>query len=192
MRIRSRDAEVPTSGDPQLRARAEAAERGLAPSRDRLVRAEHQCQQLRQELSATKEYLQSLVEQQDAANEELRSANEEILSSNEELQSTNEELQTAKEETQSANEELATLNEELHYRNVDLAHLNNDLINLLGAVNLPIVLVSGSDSDARVAAARACGAAAHVDKLSMATELAEVVRAAAVSTRAAPAGNSSA
>lgn len=58
--------------------------------------------------------------------------------------------------------------------------------------NVPIVLVSGSDSDARVAAARACGAAAHVDKLSMATELAAVVRAAAVSTRAAPAGNSSA
>ena len=51
--------------------------------------------------------------------------------------------------------------------------------------NVPIVLVSGSDSDDRVAAARACGAAAHVDKLRVATELAEVVRAASVSTRAA-------
>jgi chromosome segregation ATPase len=62
MRIRSRDAEVPTSGDPQLRARAEAAERGLALSRDRLVRAEHQCQQLRQELSSRDDQLEALRE----------------------------------------------------------------------------------------------------------------------------------
>jgi CheY-like chemotaxis protein len=54
--------------------------------------------------------------------------------------------------------------------------------------NVPIVLVSGSDSDDRVAAARACGAAAHVDKLRVATELAEAVRAVSVSTRAAAAG----
>src|SRR5215471_10990054 len=59
---------------------------------------------LEQELAATKEYLQSVIETQEATNEELQSANEEILSSNEELQSTNEELETAKEELQSANE----------------------------------------------------------------------------------------
>src|SRR6267142_592802 len=58
---------------------------------------------LEQELAATKEYLQSVIETQEATNEELQSANEEILSSNEELQSTNEELETAKEELQSAN-----------------------------------------------------------------------------------------
>src|SRR5262249_2608636 len=52
---------------------------------------------LEQELAATKEYLQSVIETQEATNEELQSANEEILSSNEELQSTNEELETAKE-----------------------------------------------------------------------------------------------
>ncbi|HJZ62982.1 MAG TPA: chemotaxis protein CheB, partial [Candidatus Acidoferrum sp.] len=50
---------------------------------------------LEQELAATKEYLQSVIETQEATNEELQSANEEILSSNEELQSTNEELETA-------------------------------------------------------------------------------------------------
>ncbi len=68
--------------------------------------------QLRQDLDATKEYLQSINEEHEAATEELRSANEEIQSSNEELRSTNEELETAKEELQSTNEELNTLNEE--------------------------------------------------------------------------------
>jgi two-component system CheB/CheR fusion protein len=97
--------------------------------------------QLKQELAATREYLQSLIEEHESACEELKSASEELLSSNEELQSTNEELQTAKEETQSANEELATLNEELHHRNFDLGQANNDLVNLLGAVQIPIVLV---------------------------------------------------
>src|SRR6266576_1877391 len=42
---------------------------------------------LEDELAATKEYLQSVIETQEATNEELQSANEEILSSNEELQS---------------------------------------------------------------------------------------------------------
>ena len=101
-----------------------------------------QVTQLQQELAATREYLQSLVEEHESASEELKSASEELLSANEELQSTNEELQTAKEETQSANEELATLNDELHHRNLELAQVNNDLVNLLGAVMLPIVLVS--------------------------------------------------
>ena len=71
---------------------------------------------LEQELAATKEYLQSVIETQQATNEELQSANEEILSSNEELQSTNEELETAKEELQATNEELATVNDELQDR----------------------------------------------------------------------------
>ena len=99
--------------------------------------------QLQQELAATREYLQSLVEQQDAANEELRSANEEILSSNEELQSTNEELETAKEELQSTNEELNTVNEQLNHRNVELTELNNDMTNLMTSTTIPVVMVGG-------------------------------------------------
>ncbi len=97
---------------------------------------------LQQELAALREYLQSVIEEHESTNEELKSANEEILSANEELQSTNEELQTAKEEAQSANEELATVNEELRHRNAELARVNNDLVNLLGGVNIPIVMVS--------------------------------------------------
>ncbi|HEV8118590.1 MAG TPA: PAS domain S-box protein, partial [Thermoanaerobaculia bacterium] len=96
---------------------------------------------LEQELTATKEYLQSVIEAQEASNEELKSANEEILSANEELQSTNEELETAKEELQSTNEELTTVNEEMQTRNAELTVLSDDLFNLLSAISVPIVMV---------------------------------------------------
>jgi two-component system CheB/CheR fusion protein len=99
---------------------------------------------LEAELAATKEYLQSLIETQEAMNEELQSANEEILSSNEELQSTNEELETAKEELQSANEELTTLNDELRSRNIDVNQINNDLNNLLNSIDIAVIMV-GND-----------------------------------------------
>jgi two-component system CheB/CheR fusion protein len=68
--------------------------------------------------------------------------NEEVLSANEELQSTNEEMETAKEELQSTNEELTTLNEEMQNRNAELSSANNDLLNLLGQVDIPVVMVS--------------------------------------------------
>ncbi len=96
---------------------------------------------LKHELASTKEYLQSVIEQQETNNEELRSANEEIQSSNEELQSINEELETAKEELQSTNEELATVNDELEDRNSELARANNDLTNLIASMDIPIVIV---------------------------------------------------
>jgi two-component system CheB/CheR fusion protein len=96
---------------------------------------------LRVELNATKDYLQSIIEEHEATNEELRAANEEILSSNEELQSTNEEMETAKEELQSANEELTTVNEELQVRNLELTDLNNDLTNFLASMNIAIVML---------------------------------------------------
>jgi two-component system CheB/CheR fusion protein len=97
---------------------------------------------LEQELAATKEYLQSVIETHEATNEELQSANEEILSSNEELQSTNEELETAKEELQSTNEELGTVNDELRNRNVEVSHANNDLTNLLSSIDIAVMMVA--------------------------------------------------
>jgi two-component system CheB/CheR fusion protein len=102
----------------------------------------HRITRLEEELAATREYLQSTIQELEAANEELQSANEEILSSNEELQSTNEELDTAKEELQATNEELSTVNDELQGRNQDLTHANADLLNLLGSVQIAIVIVS--------------------------------------------------
>jgi len=96
---------------------------------------------LAQELSATREYLHSVIEQQEAANEELQSANEEVQSANEELQSINEELETSKEEIQASNEELATVNDELNNRNAELNRLNSDLVNLLDSGQMAIVML---------------------------------------------------
>ncbi len=123
----------------------------LAPDRGRKAAKDNAqaklIRQLQQELAQTKAHLQSIIEKQETTNEELRSANEEILSSNEELQSTNEEMETAKEELQSTNEELTTLNEELQNRNLELSVANNDLVNLLSAVDIPIVML---DNDLRI------------------------------------------
>src|SRR5436190_3530948 len=88
---------------------------------------EREVGELRRELAASKESLQTIIEEQEATNEELKSSNEEIESSNEELQSTNEELETAKEELQSTNEELTTLNEELSNRNLEMMEVTGEL-----------------------------------------------------------------
>jgi two-component system CheB/CheR fusion protein len=121
----------------------EAGGRRARPS-DETESALKRTAKLEQELAATKEYLQSVVETQEATNEELQSANEEILSSNEELQSTNEEMETAKEELQSANEELNTVNDELRSRNLEITQINNDLINLLSSIDIAVIMI-GSD-----------------------------------------------
>jgi len=105
-------------------------------SKDRLI------VQMRHDLSSTRLYLQSLLEERDVKNQELISANEEIQSANEELQSTNEELETTKEELQSSNEELQTVNDELQNRNAILTRASNDLSNLLNSVNLPVLMLS--------------------------------------------------
>jgi two-component system CheB/CheR fusion protein len=120
-----------------------AAPRRIRPDRDTEAIA-GQTAKLEQELAATKEYLQSVIETQEATNEELQSANEEILSSNEELQSTNEELETAKEELQSTNEELTTVNDELRNRNLEITQVNNDLLNLLSSIDIAVIMI-GSD-----------------------------------------------
>ncbi len=93
--------------------------------------------QLQAELTSTRRYLQSIIE-------ELRSTNEEAQSSNEELQSANEELQTAKEELQASNEELQTLNTEMDSRNADLKQLSDDLLNVLTSLQTPILLLDGA------------------------------------------------
>jgi two-component system CheB/CheR fusion protein len=103
--------------------------------------ATSEVRRLERELEASKEYLQSLLEEHSRVNDELGTANEELISGNEELQSMNEELQTAKEELQSTNEELITVNDELHSGNRDLNLANSDLVNLLNTVEIPIVFL---------------------------------------------------
>ncbi|HEY1204107.1 MAG TPA: chemotaxis protein CheB [Bryobacteraceae bacterium] len=98
------------------------------------IRAGEGSARLRHELVATKEYLQSIVEDNAATLEELRA-------SNEEAQAGNEELETAQEELESANEELNTLNEELKISNVEFSKVNRDLANLLESISIPLVMV---------------------------------------------------
>jgi len=89
---------------------------------------------LLRELVATKEYLQSVVEENATTLEALRAANEES-------QAGNEELETAQEELESANEELNTLNEELKISNLEFSKVNRDLANLLESLSIPLVMV---------------------------------------------------
>jgi two-component system CheB/CheR fusion protein len=135
------------SDPPESRTNAKDAKGGKSAG-NRRSRAggsagDERAARLEQELAASREYLQSMIQDLEAANEELQSANEEILSANEELQSTNEELDTAKEELQSTNEELNTVNEELSARNEELSRVNSDLLNIIGNVQIPIVIVTG-------------------------------------------------
>ena len=108
---------------------------GLSAPERALVQTQH-------DLTSTKLYLQSLLDERDSKRQELVSANEEIQSANEELQSTNEELETTKEELQSSNEELQTVNDELSNRNNVLTQAGNDLSKLLNSVNLPVLMLS--------------------------------------------------
>ncbi|MEO8592457.1 MAG: chemotaxis protein CheB [Candidatus Solibacter sp.] len=89
---------------------------------------------VRRELLATKEYMQSVVEENAATVEQLRAATERA-------QVGNEELETAQEELESANEELNTLNEELKVSNVEFSKVNRDLANLLESISIPMVMV---------------------------------------------------
>jgi two-component system CheB/CheR fusion protein len=123
---------------PEAQPPVQARRRLMAGSAPALQR---EISRLQHELAQTRESLQAVIEEHEATNEELRSANEESQSSNEELQSTNEELETAKEELQSTNEELATVNDELQNSNLEANRVNNDLNNLLGSVQIPIVMV---------------------------------------------------
>jgi len=129
--------ENPAPPTPARERRPARRSRGAAAAEEK----DRQINHLLQELSATRDYLQSVIEQQEAANEELQSANEEVQSANEELQSINEELETSREEIQSSNEELTTVNEELQNRNEELNGVNSDLNNLFGSLQMAIVMV---------------------------------------------------
>jgi len=108
--------------------------------RSGLAVAHRRIAELEREQAETRDYLQSVQEQQEAANEEIQASNEEVTSANEELQSINEELETSKEELESTNEELTTVNEEMANRNAVLHQLNSDLVNLQRSTRLAIVL----------------------------------------------------
>ena len=119
---------APAAGPEPGNTKAAAAKR-KTPKHD-----DGEAARLRLELAATKEYLQSIIDEKESALEELKSASEEA-------QAGNEELETAQEELESANEELNTLNEELKTSNTELSQVNRDLTNLLESINIPLVMV---------------------------------------------------
>jgi two-component system CheB/CheR fusion protein len=101
----------------------------------------------KQELETAYEELQSTNEELETTNEELQSTVEELETTNEELQSTNEELETMNEELQSTNEELQTMNDELRNRSSDLNSMNSFLESVFTSLRSAVVVV---DRDYRV------------------------------------------
>ncbi len=85
--------------------------------------------QLEQELAATRQHLQTYIEEIESTNEELQSLNEEMQSTNEEMQSTNEQLETTNEELQSTSEEVQITYNELKTAH-QLLELKEDKIRL--------------------------------------------------------------
>ncbi|HQO30502.1 MAG TPA: PAS domain-containing protein, partial [Accumulibacter sp.] len=100
--------------------------------------------ELEDELSATREHLQTLVEELETSNEEMQALNEEIQASNEEMQASNEELEASNEELQSTNEELATVNEELQIKSVEMQELNTELECIQNSVDYPLLVLDGN------------------------------------------------
>jgi two-component system CheB/CheR fusion protein len=114
----------------------DARSRAPAPGRAAARRRE-----MEEELSATKDYVATLLEEHGRVADALASANHGLVAGNEELQSLNEELETAREELQATNEELSTVNDELHGRNQELQLVNADVLALLDAVEIPILVL---------------------------------------------------
>jgi two-component system CheB/CheR fusion protein len=103
---------------------------------------------LAQEVSRTREDLETAYAELQSTNEELETTNEELLSSieelettSEELQSTNEELETTNEELQSGNVELETLSEETRVRGAKDDQAHAYLENVLSSVAAGVVVL---------------------------------------------------
>jgi two-component system, chemotaxis family, CheB/CheR fusion protein len=107
----------------------------------RIQELQQQLTRSKQDLETAYEELQSTNEELETTNEELQSTVEELETTNEELQSTNEELETMNEELQSSNEELQTMNEELRDRSEDLNRANGFLESILTGVRSGVVVL---------------------------------------------------
>jgi two-component system CheB/CheR fusion protein len=132
----------------------------IAVANDPMEADDQRILQMKRELRAKEEYLQTTIEELETSNEELKSTNEELQSANEELQSTNEELETAKEEAQSVNEELVTVNAELEQKVDELRQTNDDMKNLLAGTGVGTLFL-----DERLQIQRFTPAAAEVMNL---------------------------
>ncbi len=105
-----------------------------APAPETAAVEEAAMRQLESELNATRQDLQTHIEQ-------LKTVNEELQSSNEELEAANEELETSREELQSLNEELVTVNAQLQSKIEEQDATNNDLNNFLAGTSIPTLFL---------------------------------------------------
>ena len=119
----------PRLGEPAAMPAAEGAIAVAAVDVDIPGMSRDHMRALQDELSYTKENLQSAIQELETTNEELQATNEELVASNEELQSTNEELH-------SVNEELYTVNAEYQKKNAELQELNDDIEHLLDGTDV--------------------------------------------------------
>jgi two-component system CheB/CheR fusion protein len=92
------------------------------------------------ELAATREHLQILLEEMASANEEMQALNEEVQAANEELQAANEELEAANEELQASNQELVAVNEESLVKSGELAAVNADFESVYNTLDFPVLV----------------------------------------------------
>ena len=106
-----------------------------------LKRLQEELTSSKQELETAYEELQSTNEELETTNEELQSTVEELETTNEELQSTNEELETMNEELHSTNEELQTMNDELRTRSVELNVSNSYLESVLSSLRSAVIVI---------------------------------------------------
>jgi PAS domain S-box-containing protein len=133
-------AESPAQAHPayvlsfELRPLQAAGTGGAATDAERALHGE--VAELRQELTATREHLLSLVEQLEGANERMFSANQELQAASEEVRSSNEELQAS-------NEELLSLNDELQFKSQALARANDTLTSVQDSVQVGLVVLDG-------------------------------------------------
>ena len=113
---------------------AEPAPAGSANTSERLAR----------ELTATRDYLQSMLAQHESLYEELQTANADAQSANKDLQRSNRLLKSSRKKIQDANKALLARSGELQQRTTELNHLHSDLVNVLDSVQTPIVIL-GAD-----------------------------------------------
>jgi two-component system, chemotaxis family, CheB/CheR fusion protein len=97
-------------------------------------------EQAEQELAATREHLQTMLEEMASANEEMQALTEEVQAANEELQASNEELEATNEELQATNEELISVNEESLTKSAELAAVNADFESVHNTLVFPLLV----------------------------------------------------
>jgi two-component system CheB/CheR fusion protein len=136
---RTLDVQVTPLFDPQGRLLGSCVSFADA---SRVRELQQQLSRSKEDLDSTYEELQSTNEELETTNEELQSTVEELETTNEELQSTNEELETMNEELQSTNEELQSINHELRDRGDALSDVNHFLESVMRGIRGAVIVVN--------------------------------------------------